>query len=269
LIFLTAVCIAVVKLIVAKLSDYWVNNKEHGNVNKSHTSGGDIQHDDDDAVPHVPYRPTRYTEDVMIERSRDFYKLVNERRSVRYFSDEPVPLDVIENIVHAAGTSPSGAHTEPWTFVAVRDEDVKAKIREIIEKEEEVNYRQRMGDAWVKDLEPLNVNWIKEYLTTAPYIIIVFKQVYGTQVETGERKTHHYHEISVSIACGLLITAIQNAGLVTLTSTPLNAGTQLRDLLNRPANEKVVILCPVGYASKDCQVPNLKRKPLEDIMVVI
>ena len=228
----------------------------------------EIQPDSED-VPHVPYLPPRYSADEMIERSKNFYDLVNGRRSVRYFSDEPVPIEVIENIVHAAGTSPSGAHTEPWTFVVVKNPEIKAKIREIIEREEEINYKQRMGDKWVKDLEPLNVNWVKEYLTIAPYIIIVFKQVYGTIAETGERKTHHYHEISVSIACGLLITAVQNAGLVTLTSTPLNAGIQLRDLLNRPANEKVVILCPVGYPSKECMVPNLKRKPLDDIMVVI
>lgn len=142
------------------------------------------------------------------------------------------------------------------------------KIRELVEREEEMNYKKRMGAQWVKDLERLQTNWIKEYLTVAPYLIIVFKQIYGVK-ENGEKIIHHYHEISVSIACGVLMTAIHNAGLVTLTSTPLNCGNGIRKLLNRPEQEKVVLLLPVGYASKDCVVPNLHRKPLEDIMVVV
>lgn len=143
-----------------------------------------------------------------------------------------------------------------------------AKIRELVEREEEMNYKQRMGAQWVTDLEKFQTNWIKEYLTVAPYLIIVFKQIYGIK-ENGERITHHYHEISVSIACGVLVTAIHNAGLVTLTSTPLNCGNEIRKLLNRPEHEKVVLLLPVGYASKHCVVPNLHRKALKDIMVVV
>ena len=124
-----------------------------------------------------------------------------------------------------------------------------------------------MGKQWVKDLEKFKTNWEKPYLTIAPYLILIFKQTYGT-TETGERKTHYYNEISVSIACGMLIAAVQNAGLVSLTSTPLNAGPALRNLLNRGKNEKLVLLLPVGYPAKNCRVPTLNRKPLDEIMVL-
>ncbi|XP_019404175.1 PREDICTED: iodotyrosine deiodinase 1 [Crocodylus porosus] len=167
-----------------------------------------------------------------------------------------------------AGTSPSGAHTEPWTFVVVHDPEIKHKVREIIEEEEEVNYRKRMGDKWVHDLKRLRTNWIKEYLDTAPYLILIFKQVYG-RLPNGKKRTHYYNEISVSIACGILLAALQNVGLVTVTSTPLNCGPRLRVLLHRPANEKLLLLLPVGYPSKDATVPDLTRKPLDDIMVAM
>jgi len=269
LILVTALLSFLVHTALTKLFGWWrqgeVGQAHGGNKSTEDQSHQNVESEED----HVPYKPPRYSSGEMVERSKSFYTLLNGRRSVRFFSDEDVPIEVINNIVHTAGTSPSGAHTEPWTFVVVQSDEKKRCIREIIEREEETNYKQRMGEAWVKDLEPLATNWIKEYLTIAPYIIIVFKQVYGTESgDGGKRKTHHYHEISVSISCGLLIAAIHNAGLVTLTSTPLNAGTQIRDLLGRPANEKVVILCPVGYPSNDCLVPNLTRKPLNDIMVV-
>ncbi|XP_059699353.1 iodotyrosine deiodinase 1 isoform X2 [Haemorhous mexicanus] len=175
-----------------------------------------------------------------------------------------------ENVAHVpfTGTSPSGAHTEPWTFVVVQDPYLKHKIREIVEEEEEINYKKRMGERWVNDLKRLRTNWIKEYLDTAPYLILIFKQVYG-RLPNGKKKTHYYNEISVSIACGILLAALQNAGLYTVTSTPLNCGPQLRALLQRPANEKLLLLLPVGYPKKDATVPELTRKPLEDIMVVM
>nr|XP_060609537.1 iodotyrosine deiodinase 1 isoform X2 [Anolis sagrei ordinatus] len=167
-----------------------------------------------------------------------------------------------------SGTSPSGAHTEPWTFVVVQDVEIKHKIREIIEEEEEINYKKRMGDRWVNDLKRLRTNWIKEYLDTAPYLILIFKQVHG-MLPDGKKKTHYYNEISVSIACGILLAALQNVGLVTVTTTPLNCGPRLRVLLGRPTNEKLLMLLPVGYPSKDATVPDLTRKPLNDIMVVV
>jgi len=220
-----------------------------------------------DDRPHIPYKAKKYSKSEMLSRSKDFYELLNARRSVRFFSDEDVPLEVIKNVVQTAGTAPSGAHTEPWTFVVVKTPEMKEKIKVIVEKEEEINYKQRMGNKWVDDLKAMNTNWKKPYLSKAPYIIVLFKQVYGT-TEEGERKTHYYHEISASIASGLLLAALQNVGLVTLTSTPLNAGTALRDLLGRPKNEKVLLLLPVGYPSEECTVPNLKRKPIEDIMLL-
>ncbi|KAJ8355626.1 hypothetical protein SKAU_G00184200 [Synaphobranchus kaupii] len=217
-------------------------------------------------VPHVPYAPTRYPGDVMLRRSREFYTLMNERRSVRFISPEPVPREVIDYVIQTAGTSPSGAHTEPWTFMVVADAEVKHKIREIVEEEEEMNYRQRMGDKWVSDLRKIRTNWIKEYLDIAPYLILVFKQTHGIH-SSGKKKTHYYNEISVSIACGILLAALTNVGLVTVTSTPLNCGPQLRLLLCRPTNEKLLMLLPVGFPATDATVPKLTRKNMDDIMV--
>ncbi|XP_068925794.1 iodotyrosine deiodinase 1 [Petaurus breviceps papuanus] len=219
-------------------------------------------------LEHVPFSSTRFPEHEMIKRSQEFYELLNQRRSVRFISDEPVPRQVIDNVIKTAGTAPSGAHTEPWSFVVVQDEEVKHKIRVIIEDEEEVNYKKRMGDKWVNDLKKLRTNWIKEYLDTAPFLILIFKKIYGI-TPSGRKKTHYYNEISVSIACGILLAALQNAGLVTVTTTPLNCGPRLRTLLDRPANEKLLMLLPVGYPKKDATVPDLKRKPLEEIMVVV
>jgi iodotyrosine deiodinase len=170
------------------------------------------------------------------------------------------------NIIKTAGTAPSGAHTEPWTFVVISDKDVKQSVRQLIEDEEEINYTKRMGNQWTTDLRPFKTNWNKPYLTDAPYIILVFKQVYGFNPD-GTKKNHYYHEISVSIATGILLAAIQNAGLVTLTSTPLNCGPALKTLLGRPNNEKLMILLPVGYPSKDATVPAISRKPLDEISV--
>ncbi|XP_062954128.1 iodotyrosine deiodinase 1 isoform X3 [Cynocephalus volans] len=167
-----------------------------------------------------------------------------------------------------SGTAPSGAHTEPWTFVVVKDPDVKHKIREIIEEEEKINYTKRMGHRWVTDLRKLRTNWIKEYLDTAPVLILIFKQVHGFAAN-GKKKIHYYNEISVSIAGGILLAALQNAGLVTVTTTPLNCGPRLRVLLGRPAHEKLLMLLPVGYPSKDATVPDLRRKPLDQIMVTV
>ncbi|XP_006882799.1 PREDICTED: iodotyrosine dehalogenase 1 [Elephantulus edwardii] len=222
----------------------------------------------EESVDFIPFSHTQYPEKEMIKRSQEFYELLNQRRSVRFISDEQIPMEVIENVIKAAGTAPSGAHTEPWTFVVVKDPNMKHKIREIIEEEEEINYKRRMGDRWVRDLKKLRTNWIKEYLDTAPVLILIFKQVYGLDAN-GRKKTHYYNEISVSISCGLLLAALQNAGLVTVTTTPLNCSPRLRVLLDRPVNEKLLVLLPVGYPSKGATVPDLRRKPLEQIMVTV
>lgn len=227
-----------------------------------------------DAPPIFPPNTPRWvytfehkTEDQMLQQSKDYYDLMNKRRSIRDFSSEPVPLEVIENIVRTAGTSPSGAHCEPWTFVVVRDPATKSKIRAIVEQEEYLNYNHRMGDKWVQDLRFINTSHDKPYLETAPYILVVFKQQYRID-DQGRRHSHYYYEISTALASGLLVAAIHVAGLVTVVTTPLNAGGDLRELLGRPSNEKVMLLLPVGYPADGATVPGVPRKKLEEIMVV-
>ncbi|XP_067007638.1 iodotyrosine deiodinase isoform X1 [Anabrus simplex] len=245
---------------VAEVADPDEGDIEDGEVELTSALPWDLEH--------VPLQFTRLPIDETIRRSQEFYTFMNQRRTVRFFSPDPVPADVIRNIIRAAGTAPSGAHTEPWTYVVVSDPDMKKKVRDIVEEEEQVNYTKRMGDQWITDLKPLKTNWIKEYLTTAPYLILVFKQQYSLK-EDGTKRIHYYNEMSVALACGILITAIHYAGLVSLTSTPLNCGPALRTLLGRPNSEKLTLLLPVGYPAEDATVPDLKRKPLEDILVEI
>ncbi|XP_049509026.1 iodotyrosine deiodinase 1 isoform X2 [Panthera uncia] len=247
----------------------WVDEdlKDNTDLHQGEEDANDWQESEED-VEHIPFSHTRYPEKEMVKRSQEFYALLSKRRSVRFISSEQVPMEVIDNVIKTAGTAPSGAHTEPWTFVVVKDPDVKHKIREIIEEEEEINYLKRMGRQWVTDLKKLRTNWVKEYLDTAPVLILIFKQVHGVAA-SGKRKVHYYNEISVSIACGILLAALQNAGLVTVTTTPLNCGPRLRVLLGRPTNEKLLMLLPVGYASKEATVPNLTRKPVDQIRVTV
>ncbi|KAI4499104.1 hypothetical protein M0802_005687 [Mischocyttarus mexicanus] len=219
-------------------------------------------------LEHLPYEYNKPNNEELLKRAKEFYEIANERRTIRFFSEENVPKEVINYIIKAAGTAPSGAHTEPWTFLAVSNKNMKYRIREIVEREEEINYKKRMGIKWTTDLQPLKTNWIKEYLTAAPYLILVFKQAYGL-LPNGKRKVHYYNEMSVSIACGILLTAIQYTGLVTLTSTPLNCGPAIRTLLQRPTNEKLVLLLPVGYPAKDATIPDLKRKSLSEILIEV
>ena len=148
----------------------------------------------------------------------------------------------------------------------VASPEAKKELRRIVEAEEEINYRQRMGKEWLDDLKPFRTDFTKPYIQTAPFVIVVLRQTHGFWPD-GRRRKHYYSEISTSIACGLLLAAVHNAGLATLTSTPLNAGPQIRSLLGRPANEKVLLLLPIGYPSKDCVVPDLHRKPISDIAV--
>ncbi|CAG9855766.1 unnamed protein product [Phyllotreta striolata] len=219
-------------------------------------------------LKHIPLEYTRFSSEESLRRAEDFYTLMNARRTIRHFSNEPVPIEIIRNIIKTAGTAPSGAHTEPWTYVVVSSYEVKQKIREIVENEEEINYKKRMGKTWTTDLKPLQVNWLKEYLTDAPYIICIFKQLYSYR-EDGKKKMHYYNEQSVSLATGILLTAIHYAGLYSLTSTPLNCGPALRTLLGRPLSEKLTLLIPVGYPAEGCLVPDLKRKHLDEIMIEV
>lgn len=195
-----------------------------------------------------------------------FYEMLNDRRSIRHFSSRPIDLSDVEKAIHCAGTSPSGAHCEPWTFVLVTNPELKQQIREVIENEEYINYKQRMHRQWTTDLQPFKTNHVKEYLTTAPCLILVFKQTHGLR-EDGKRKEHYYNEISTSIATGILLCSLQAAGISALVTTPLNCGPALRTILDRPQNEKLLVLLPVGYPAEECPVPDLERKPLNEIMV--
>jgi nitroreductase len=210
------------------------------------------------------YEQLSFSEHEMIERSKDFYRFMDKRRSLRMFSNTPVPKQVIENIIKTASTAPSGAHMQPWTFCAVSSADIKSKIREAAEKEEYENYHGRMSERWLKDLEPFGTDHIKPFLEVAPWLIIVMKRSY--EIVDGEKKNNYYATESVGLATGFLLTAIHNAGLVALTHTP-SPMNFLAKVLERPENEKPFLLIPVGYAANDAEVPVLKRKTLEQMTV--
>ena len=212
---------------------------------------------------HIAYEGDHLTEDEMISKSKVYFNFLDSRRSVRHFSDRMVPVEVIENIIRSAGTAPSGAHKQPWKFCAVSNSELKSKIREAAEKEEQENYNSRMSARWLKDLAPLGTDTNKEFLEIAPWLIIVFKEVYEIN-EAGEKQNNYYVNESVGIACGMLISAIHNAGLVTLTHTP-SPMNFLSEILNRPKNERAFLLLPVGYAAEDAYVPDIQRKKLDDI----
>jgi iodotyrosine deiodinase len=215
----------------------------------------------------VPYNhPVKFDNDqALINASRSLNKTIQGRRSVREFSDNPIPPEVIDNLVRIAASAPSGAHKQPWTFVVVSSETYKAKIREAAEKEEYLNYNGRMSDDWLNDLRKFGTNWEKEFITTAPYIIIVFKKSYDLE-SNGDKAKNYYVNESVGIACGFLLSAIHQLGLVSLTHTP-SPMNFLAELLERPTNEKAFLLMPVGYAADSAVVPSIDRKPLSEVLL--
>jgi iodotyrosine deiodinase len=218
-----------------------------------------------DGYPYIAYKESGYEEDVMVSRSGTYSEWMDRRRTVRAFSDRPVPRIAIENIIKAASTAPSGAHKQPWTFCVVHNPVIKQQIREAAEKEEYESYNNRMPDTWLNDLKPLGTDWHKPFLETAPYLIIVFKKVYEP-MEDGTKKNNYYVQESVGLACGFLLTAIHHAGLVALTHTP-SPMNFLTHILGRPDHEKPFLLIPVGYAAEECWVPDIQRKKLEEVMV--
>ena len=189
---------------------------------------------------------------------------MNQRRTVREFDSRNIPLDVMENIIQTAGTAPSGAHKQPWTFCLISDPEMKKQIRIAAEEEEKISYTSRMPESWKNDLAPLGTDWEKPFLEIAPYLIVVFKQSYG--MLNGEKIQHYYVNESVGIACGFLIAAIHQAGLVTVTHTP-SPMNFLSDILQRPKHEKPFLLLPVGYPAKETFVPDIERKQLEEILI--
>lgn len=216
----------------------------------------------------VPYRPARISERVALEKARAFRAELAARRSVRMFSADPVQRALIELAIMTAASAPSGAHQQPWTFVAVNDPAVKHQIRVAAEAEERRNYEGgRMPFEWREALTPLGTDWRKPFLETAPWIVVLFEQVHGSFPDGSVRK-HYYARESVGIACGLFIAAIHRMGLATLTHTPSPMGFLSR-VLERPKNERPFVILPVGYPADDCVVPDLSRKSLDEVAVFV
>ncbi len=213
---------------------------------------------------YVVYEPIKMEEEESLEKAEAFFQLMNKRRSIRHFSSKNVPKQTIENIIKTAASAPSGANKQPWLFCAIQSKALKHKIRLLAEKEEKINYESRMGDLWKKDLEKFGTDENKPFLEIAPWLIIIMKKTYDLDDEGGKHKNYYVNE-SVGIAAGMLIAAIHNAGLVTLTHTP-SPMDFLAQALNRPINEKAFLLLPVGYAADTAQIPDIQRKPINEII---
>jgi nitroreductase len=211
----------------------------------------------------VPLEFERKDPDEVVAAARAFRAALETRRSVRDFSTEELPEGVLEECLLAAGSAPSGANLQPWSFVVVQDPEIKRRIREAAEAEEHENYEWRMGEEWLKDLEALGTDEHKPFLEDAPALIVVFRQAYGLEDE--DKRKHYYVMESVGIATGFLLAALHEAGLATLTHTPSPMGF-LEEILERPENERAFLLIPVGCPAEGCEVPNITRKAPEDFI---
>ncbi len=213
----------------------------------------------------IPYQ-SQEPDDAPEVEARRFYENMSKRRSVRFFSDKPVSREAIENLILAAGTAPSGANKQPWRFVAIQDPSLKREIRLGAEEEEQEFYTRRANPTWLEDLRPLATDDSKPFLEIAPWLVVVFKLMKDDNPETKSDQVYYVNE-SVGIACGIFIAAAHHAGLATLTHTP-SPMKFLGKILNRPEYERPYLLIPVGYTAEGCTVPDIQRKPLEQIMVV-
>jgi len=209
----------------------------------------------------APLTSTRYPIGEMLNRSRNFFREMQQRRTVRDFSDRPIPREIIEYILETASSAPSGANKQPWTFCVVSSPEIKSKIREAAEMEEYENYHGRMSDEWLEDLKKFGTNHIKPFLEIAPYLIVVFKKAYDLSPD-GEKQKNYYVNESVGLACGFLLAAIHHAGLVSVTHTP-DPMNFLHQVLERPENERAFLLIPVGLPAADAQVPVISLKSLD------
>ncbi len=212
----------------------------------------------------IPYAKTLIRGEDLLKESKKHHLFMEGRRTVRDFSIEPVALEVIENIIMTASTAPSGANKQPWTFCIVTNPELKTQIRIAAEKEEYESYNGRMSEEWLTDLSYLGTDWKKPFLEDAPALIIVFKQSYG--IVNNKKTTNYYVTESVGLACGFLLQAIHQCGLVALTHTP-SPMNFLCKLLDRPVNEKPFLLIPIGYPANNVTVPNIKRKSSENVIV--
>jgi nitroreductase len=214
----------------------------------------------------IPLVFTELPEDEMYRRAMDFHEVMDKRRTTRHFSSREVSTELIETAVKTAGTAPSGAHLQPWTFVAISNPDLKMRIRRAAEEEEEKFYAERMPEAWEEVLSPLGTDHIKEHITDAPWVVVLFRHS-QRQRPNGEWSPTYYPQESCGIAAGLFIAAIHNMGLVTLTHTP-SPMRFLGEILERPEHETAMLLMPVGYPSEYAMVPQLQRKALEEILII-
>ena len=213
----------------------------------------------------IPLVFPRLAPDLLRAQADEFHRAMTTRRTVRHFSSEPVPFHLVETAIATAASAPSGANQQPWHFVVVQDPEIKRRIREAAETEERENYEHRFPDEWLQALAALGTDWHKEFLETAPYLIVVFRIDYGVE---GDRKRKHYYVMeSVGIAVGFLLCALHLAGLATLTHTPNPMGF-LSQILGRPVNERPYVIIPVGYPTPGATVPEITRKPLEEVMEV-
>ena len=213
--------------------------------------------------PFIEYQPVSFEPDEARQRAESFYSFMDQRRSVRDFSSKPVPREMIETAIRTASTAPSGAHRQPWRFVAVNDPEIKREIRIAAEAEEKKSYEGRMPPEWLEALAPLGTDWRKPFLETVPWIVVVFEELYGFN-EDGSKRKNYYVPQSVGLACGFFISALHNMGLATLTHTP-SPMAFLQRILGRPKNERPFILFPVGYPAEGAEVPDLRRKSLEEV----
>lgn len=213
----------------------------------------------------IKYNWIKLDEEEHIERSRVLFEDIDKRRSVRAFSEDPIPKEAILNAIRIASSAPSGAHKQPWTFCLVSDKEIKRKIRLAAEEEEKLNYAERMSETWLDDLKKFGTNWEKPFLEKAPYLIIVFKKAYNEKVD-GKKQTNYYVNESVGLAVGFLLMALHQIGFHTLTHTP-SPMKFLSKILNRPDNERPFLLIPVGYPEPQHRVPDLKRKSLNEVVI--
>lgn len=211
----------------------------------------------------VPLDWSELTQQEMLDRANQLFVNMNSRRTTRHFSSREVPKELIETAIMCGSTAPSGAHLQPWTFVAVSNQELKAKMREAAEAEERKTYSERMPEAWQEVLQPLGTDAVKEHMTDAPWIVVLFRQSKRIR-DNGEVGPTYYSTESCGIAAGMFIHAIHNMGLVTLTHTPSPMGF-LRDILDRPDHEHAMLVLPVGYPAEDARVPDISRKSLEEV----
>ena len=209
----------------------------------------------------------KITFEEMDYNSNQFFQKVSSRRSVRDFSRDDFPIDIIKNCIKSASTAPSGANKQPWHFVIVKDPKIKRKIRKAAEIEEKEFYGGRAPKEWLDDLNQFGTDWNKPFLEEAPYLIVIFSKKFDIN-DDGTNTKNYYVSESVGIASGLLLTALHNAGLVTLTHTP-SPMAFLSDILNRPPSDKPYLIIPVGFPSENAEVPNIKKKTFKEICTIL